>query len=109
MTNWATVYIIGRGDFREEVLRRIENSSLDAMPGYTELPLGTAFYDFYWVSEAVSLRELKATIGSKLIWKYRLRFYSNLQTLIGKDDEYASNNAFTEEELDLMASMRKAG
>jgi hypothetical protein len=80
---WVTIYITGKGDFREDVREKLVDSDLNLMPGYnggsgdSEL-----FNDLYWIDEKIKLREIKQVIGAKLIWKYRLGFYESLEAFI---------------------------
>ena len=80
--SWTTVYIKGLSDFREEVLRKLEHSDIDFLPGYTATSSATGTNDMYWVDEKVDIRNFKAAIGAKLIWKYRLRFFTTLEAFL---------------------------
>jgi hypothetical protein len=106
--NWTTLYITGRGDFREDVFRKLENGDIDFMPGYLDSSAGRGFFDLYWVDESSNLQDFKKTIGSKLIWKYRLRFYCNLEDFTEALNNSAVSKRFTEEENSLMEAMRKS-
>jgi hypothetical protein len=102
---WITIYITGKEDFREEVARKLDNSDLKYMPGYNggsgnpEL-----FSDMYWIDEKVKVRELKEAIGSKLIWKYRLQFYTTLEAFI-ESQNGKQKAGFSAEERALLAEM----
>ena len=80
---WKEVYITGRSNFHSEVRKRLESSDIDFMPGYMG---GTSDehdpHDLYWVDHRTDLRSFKRAIGSKTIWKYRLRFFSTLESFI---------------------------
>lgn len=102
--NWNTIYIKGRADFREDVRKRLEHSSLRFMPGYIESTSGKN--DLYWVDDEVTLREFKEAIGGKLIWKYRLNFYQSLEAFIESQNKKKKAQDFTDEELELIASMK---
>jgi hypothetical protein len=99
---WITIYITGKDDFRDDVAEKLESSELAWMPGYNG---GSSdqelFSDLYWIDEKVTLREVKEAIGSKLIWKYRLRFYGTLEAFI-ESQNAKKNNEFTAEERALM-------
>jgi hypothetical protein len=69
---WGTVYIKGRTDFQSAVISKLENSWLLGSPEVNDDLL------MYWVPDTVLLRTLKVAIGSKLIFKYRLCFITNL-------------------------------
>lgn len=105
---WVTIYITGKGDFREEVGRKLEDSDLKVMPGYTGGTSGDSdlIADMYWVDEKTSLREIKEAIGSKLVWKYRLRFYNSLESFIESQNAKKSSTEFTAEERALLAEIQ---
>jgi hypothetical protein len=101
---WVTIYITGKGDFREDVGKKLEDSNLDLMPGYTGGQYDPElFSDLYWVDETTPLRALKEAIGSKLVWKYRLQFYTSLEAFIESQNAKKNNNEFTAEERALLA------
>lgn len=79
---WVTVYITGREGFREEVLKKLQSSDVNFMPGYTGAFSDMDAHDLYWLDEKVDLRTFKQAIGSKLIWKYRLNFFTSLEAFI---------------------------
>jgi hypothetical protein len=106
--NWNTLYITGRTDFRELVRKKLEHSRLAIMPGYLDASLGRGTYDLYWVDENVPLQEFKEAIGAKLIWKYRLRFYPNLEEFIEAVNGGRPSLEFTDEEQDLLENLRKS-
>jgi hypothetical protein len=74
------------------------------MPGYTEGQTGenALFSDLYWIDEKIKLRELKEVIGSKLIWKYRLRFYTSLEAFIESQNKQKKDSEFTAEEKEFL-------
>lgn len=79
---WITIYITGKADFREEVRKKLESSDVNFMPGYTGASSEMDTHDLYWLDERVDLRNLKLAIGSKLIFKYRLNFFTSLEAFI---------------------------
>jgi|SRR5690349_15825657 hypothetical protein len=79
---WITVYITGKADFREEVRKKLESSDVNFMPGYTGASSEMDTHDLYWLDERVDLRNFKVAIGSKLIFKYRLNFFTSLEAFI---------------------------
>jgi hypothetical protein len=105
---WVTIYITGKGDFHEEVGEKLEDSNLNFMPGYTggSTVEGELFSDLYWVDEKLKLRDLKEAIGSKLIWKYRLNFYTSLESFIESQNKKKTTSDFTAEERALLAEMQ---
>lgn len=105
---WTTLYIAGKGDFREEVREKLEDSDLDLMPGYTGMySLTEETHDLYWVDEEISMRALKEVIGSKLIWKYRLHFYPSLEAYMASEDK-KKPAGFSADEMSLIEEMKAA-
>jgi hypothetical protein len=105
--NWTTLYITGRSDFRADVMEKLQSGRLDVMPGYLERAGGQGFYDLYWMNESLSLREVKEAIGSKLIWKFRLRFFTDLEDFFGTKEKTELAH-FTKEEQNILEDMRKS-
>jgi hypothetical protein len=102
---WTTLYITGREDFREDVGEKLEDSNLKLMPGYTGgTQTGNVYHDMYWVDESVKLRAVKEAIGSKILFKYRLQFYTSLEAFIESQSPKKSNE-FTAEERALLAEI----
>ena len=104
--NWTTIYITGRPEFQAEVRKKLEHSDLDFMPGYVDNSTATVTHDLYWLSDKTELREMKEAVGSKLVWKYRLKFYASLEDFLQSQDNTAKGDELTQEDLDLMAHMR---
>jgi hypothetical protein len=93
---WITVYITGKADFREEVLKKLEASSVNFMAGYTGASSDMDTHDLYWLDERVDLRKFKEAIGSKLIWKYRLSFFTSLEAFIASQKNKKKVRGYTE-------------
>src|SRR5690606_26106499 len=104
---WITIYITGKTDFREVVREKLENSPLAIMPGNIGGTGGDGpFADMYWVDESVHLRTIKEAIGSKLVWRYRLRFYGSLESFIESQNPTSKTSDFTDEEKALIREMQ---
>jgi hypothetical protein len=104
---WVTLYITGKGDFREEVREQLEKSDLDIMPGYTGMVSPEEVHDLYWVDEKTDVRAFKEAIGSKLVWKYRLHFFPSFEAFIEAQNKQKSKKPeLTPEELALIAEMK---
>lgn len=105
---WLTVYITGKSDFREEILKKLEGSKLNFMPGYAggSEETDTDTHELYWLDEEVDIRKFKEGIGSKLVWKYRLRFFISLEEFIESQHPKQNELDFTEEENALLAKMQ---
>lgn len=105
--SWVAIYISGKSDFRQEVRRKLEYSSIPHMPGYMETYTGQDPADLYWLDGTVSLRKVKEQIGSKLIWKHRLRFYSSLEDFMASHQSIP-DQGFTTREREMITEMRAA-
>ncbi len=98
--SWSTIYIQGRTGFKKAVEEKIKSSWLHGYPE-TELELM-----MYWQREESTLRNFKMAIGSKLIFKYRLQFFSSV-------DEYLQlhkkkpDTGFSKQENQLVRKMVK--
>lgn len=104
--NWITIYITGRFDFKDDVRKKLERSDVEFIPGYIENSSTTTPHDLYWLNGHTDLRQFKEAIGGKLIWKYRLRFFSNLEEFIAFQDKASGVNDFTAHELKMIADMQ---
>jgi len=102
--NWNTVYIKGKTDFWEDVKERLEKSSLNCMVGNLEQLADGSYQGLYWVDEQADIQDLKEAIGAKLIWDYRLRFYTEAE--INQPEELVKKTRFSERESTLIQKMR---
>lgn len=71
---WSTLYITGKKDFQEEVLQTLRNSDVSYLPGSS----GDTDLLMFWVDEMTPLRDIKMAIGSKVLFKYRLQFFTDI-------------------------------
>lgn len=95
--NWITVYITGKVDFREEVRKKLESSDINFMPGYTGASADMDTHDLYWLDDKVDLRQFKQAIGSKLVLKYRLNFYTSLEAFIEAQNKKRESEEIAEQ------------
>lgn len=105
---WITVYITGEGDFRAEVLKKLEASDVNFMPGNTGASSDLDTHDLYWLDEKVDIRKFKEAIGSKLVWKYRLNFFTSLEAFIESQKNKIKHTELTPEENVLLLKMQEA-
>jgi hypothetical protein len=49
---------------------------------------------------------MKEAVGSKIVWKYRLKFYTSLEAFLQWQETTAKAAELTQDDLDLMAHMR---
>jgi hypothetical protein len=99
---WITIYIQGKSGCTSEVLRNLEHSRVRFMPGSAFGEKNTALF---WVDEKLSLRDFKKAIGSKTIFKYRLRFYTSLEKSSDFETDLVDGNALTPQEESLIREM----
>lgn len=104
--NWITLYITGKGQFSDDVHKKLDGSKIEFMPGYVGSSSLNGEHDMVWILENTPIREVKEAIGSKLIWKYRLRFYLNLEDFL-EEAAPASGIKWTDEDQLLLDSMRR--
>lgn len=97
--SWNTLYISGKVGFKEKVLESLEDSDLSIMPGSTGNEQDVLLI---WIDDTLSLRSFKKAIGSKLIFKYRLHFYDNLEA---RQQTKNPNNALTPKEEAMIRKM----
>lgn len=86
---WSTLYAHGKPGFEQEVLDQLEHSSIGFMPGSIGSGENIALY---WVDEHTSIRDFKKAIGSKIVFKYRLRFFDSLESLQQYQESLYSND-----------------
>ncbi len=104
--SWTTIYITGRPEFQPKVRKKLKHSTLDFMPGYVDNTI-TVTRDLYWLNDQTELRKMKEAVGSKLVWKYRLKFHASLEAFLQSQDNTVKTTELTQDDLDLMAHMRE--
>jgi hypothetical protein len=100
--NWKTIYVMGRGEFLEDVLKHLGRSGIEFMAGYNSRQSMDS-YELFWLPESMELREFKEAIGAKTVFRYRLRFFSSLEEFVQRRD----NIEFTAEDKLKIARMRE--
>jgi len=75
---WVTVYARGKSGFQVEVLHNLRAAGFRFLPGFAN-ERGLALF---WIQEKADLRSFKKAIGSKTIFKYRLRFFPSVEEFI---------------------------
>lgn len=73
MMGWATIYIEGKAGFEVAVLNKLKNSKLNGTSEVNHKLL------MFWLKDYSQLRDFKMSIGSQMIFKYRLRFFTDLE------------------------------
>jgi hypothetical protein len=70
--SWSTIYIHGKTGFKEALDAKLQGTWMrGAQDTGHELVM-------YWLPEDASLRDFKLAIGSKIIFKYRLYFFTTV-------------------------------
>lgn len=98
--SWNTIYITGKPGFKEEVLESLEGSDFPVMPGSTGNEQEASLF---WIDDSLPLRDFKKAIGSKIVFKYRLQFFSSLEELQQQD----KNTSFTPREVAMIREMNE--
>ncbi|MBL0744352.1 hypothetical protein [Chryseolinea lacunae] len=75
---WTTVYLRGKANFENDVRHNLEHSSFTFMPGFSN----ERGLTLYWIEDKHCLRDFKKAIGSKTIFKHRLRFYNSIEEFV---------------------------
>jgi hypothetical protein len=96
-----TIYIVGNPGFVELHQKRLDDSSR-FLRGQVTVEIPEKEVQLLWVHGKAELKKLKKAIGSELIWKYRLRFYYELEEFTDQQDEKVEMSA---EEKALMKKM----
>ena len=75
---WITVYVRGRVGAEGEIIKNLDNAGFAYMRGAA----AEKGMRLYWINGLENLRPFKKAIGSKTIWKYRLRFYTDVEQFV---------------------------
>lgn len=76
LMGWKTLYATGRSGFASRLVDALDASGENFLPGSS----GENDVYMFWVTEHFSLSKLKIALGSKRIFKYRLRFFNDVST-----------------------------
>ena len=91
--SWVTVYIKGRKSFQKEVLLKLQRTWLrGSYEANNDLIM-------FWIEDASRLRSMKIAIGSKLIFKYRLHFFTDLNFHLKTEKSRSTELATPEAEI----------
>ena len=92
---WITVYIRGKSGFEQDVLDRLNGSDFPFMPGSSS----ENGLMLCWIPDQKTVRSFKQVIGSKIVFRHRLLFYTNVEALIEQRHNEESEQVKTEEEV----------
>jgi hypothetical protein len=87
-----TIYIVGNPGFAELHHRHLDDSS-NFLRGQVSVEIPGKEVQLFWVHNKSALKKLKKAIGPDLIWKYRLRFYFELEEFTEQLTEKAEMSA----------------
>lgn len=72
-----TIYITGIKKYQISVIKGLEKSNLKEGKDFIQGLNGEDFA-LVWIRENLDLKELKRAIGTKFVWKHRLRFFNTI-------------------------------
>jgi hypothetical protein len=98
---WIQIFIHGNTGCGPDIMRQMAHSNIIHMPGTIAEDENVGLY---WVDEKTTMRAFKKGIGSKTIWKHRLRFFTSLEKL-NEYYECETGESFTPQEKALINSM----
>lgn len=104
----TTVYIKGinksnRDTYKKSIKKSLSNSNFIEGDHYIEGNANSNEFILYWITSRITLREFKKQIGANIIWKYRLKFYENIDELNPKNEK----NGFNKDEEDLIFKFKQ--
>jgi len=103
--NWNTIYITGNENFWDDVNKKLLQSELTFLPGFLEQRPDGKYQGLYWLDNATELRKFKEAISGKIIWKYRLSFFNEIEPAPDQAPEAEGDN-FSAKENALIKEMR---
>jgi hypothetical protein len=88
---WKTLYVTGRAGFDAAILHYLERSDIHFLTGSFNA------HDTYlfWVTNHFVLQDLKKAIGGKVIFKYRMRFFFEVDAFLSSRDMGKQGHRFT--------------
>lgn len=97
---WEMIYISGKPGFINNLFKQLQNADIPTLPGNTEGSQIAAI----WVLKGTDLRKLKIALGSKFVFKHRLRFFQSYSDLTGIEEPKPQQN-FTKNEREMIRKM----
>lgn len=73
-----TIYITGIKKYKVSIYKGLSKSNLVQNVDYI-YGLDGEDYALMWISDTLDLKEFKKAIGSKFVWKHRMRFYNTYE------------------------------
>jgi hypothetical protein len=101
MKNWITIYITGIKKYQVSVEKGLLKSKLVEGRDYIHGANGSD-YALLWIRDDLDLREVKLAIGSKYVWKHRMRFFKSYDEMKPKE-----SNSLNDTDKELIARYKK--
>ena len=95
-----TIYILGKKGFRKYVSNQFGKKLPLAIPGHVMDQRPDKECIIYWLPESTSPKEVKRAVGAKILFKYRLHFFTSA-------DAYYLHNVSANAELESEADTEK--
>ncbi len=92
------VFIVGNPGFLELHRKHLDDNS-KFLRGHVSVQVTGKEVQLFWIHNKKELKQFKKAIGADLIWKYRLRFYFDLDGVTPKEEE---KEEFSTSEKELM-------
>jgi hypothetical protein len=80
------VYIIGNPGFLELLNKELQDNSL-YIRGQATVEVPEKEVQLYWIANRKSIGDFKRAVGADLVWKFRLRFYFDLENFTREPEE----------------------
>ena len=91
---WNTLYVTGRSGFTAELIEALNFSREEFLTGSYDI---NGVY-LFWVTEKFSIDNLKLILGGHAIFKYRIRFFDDIETYTLSSGKNYSNGLTPEQE-----------
>lgn len=105
-----TIYVFGKKGFRAPISKQLSRTCKVCLPGdMLEHHEGTHECQVYWIPENLELQKFKRQIGSVLVFKYRLQFFTSADEYYKRTTPLLTNtfsDKLSDEEIALMNSFR---
>jgi hypothetical protein len=92
--NWTTLYISGRPGANVCMTSFLTESKFEFLAGTTD----EEGMILFWVPDNFKVRKLKEAIGSKLLFKFRMRFFFSVDTFNTERSRNERRPYFTEDQ-----------
>lgn len=87
---WMALYVTGRPGFDQKVKRYLKKFDISFMTG----SFSAADTYLFWITDEFDIDSFKWRIGSRRIFKHRLRFFSDVNSFISSRDKNKRKHSF---------------